>query len=215
MSENKRRLSQLDFDIITTAMNEFITRGIDNTDMKEIAKIVGISRTTLYRHFPNKDNLASYVTSYTLTYMQNLEINFTDDMNGYEKLSVCAYAYYDFYKKNPTITQYLAEYDLRFSDVAAPNTYVENIVFDDVVKTNKDAYTDPAEIFLEVINEGQKDGSIVNEQPARMICFTMLNAIKGMATSVVLRKDHLQNEQGYGIEMMDYFVELLLRSLKK
>ena len=52
-----RELTETDMHILKTARKMFIDQGIVKTQMKDLAKKLGCSRSTLYRHFPSKGDI--------------------------------------------------------------------------------------------------------------------------------------------------------------
>jgi len=55
LRERRRRATQAD--LVSTALGLFTERGFDVTTMDDIADAAGVSRRTLYRYFPRKDDL--------------------------------------------------------------------------------------------------------------------------------------------------------------
>ena len=230
---NALEITPLELHIIRVATAEFLQRGIDRVDMREIAQKAEISRTTLYRHFSCKEILASYVTMYTLQFCQKIELDFSPYSNGLEKLRAAVNELARIYAENPNMTKYIAQYDLIFTDDADMDSglhifFSENAYSEDTTLSSRDsvdagsdyfsmigdASANPIAIFERLIQEGQRDGSIRNDRSARFIGFTLINSLKSTAASVLLRKEHLKREQGFGSEMMDYFIDLLLRGLR-
>ncbi|ANU13341.1 TetR/AcrR family transcriptional regulator [Planococcus halocryophilus] len=52
--------------ILNGAQEMFMTRGFTNTSTAQLAKHIGMSKTTLYKHFPTKEALLEDALSYTL-----------------------------------------------------------------------------------------------------------------------------------------------------
>ena len=55
LRERRRRATQAD--LVSAALELFIERGFEATTMDDVADAAGVSRRTLYRHFPRKDDL--------------------------------------------------------------------------------------------------------------------------------------------------------------
>ncbi len=55
LRERRRRATQAD--LVSSALRLFIERGFDATTMEDVADAAGVSRRTLYRYFPRKDDL--------------------------------------------------------------------------------------------------------------------------------------------------------------
>ncbi|GED99860.1 putative transcriptional regulator, TetR family protein [Gordonia spumicola] len=51
--------------ILAAAAGEFAEVGVRRANMDEVARVAGVSRSTLYRRFPNKDNLLLAVANRT------------------------------------------------------------------------------------------------------------------------------------------------------
>lgn len=47
--------NSVEVEIIRAAKKCYLSDGISNTDMREIARVAGVARSTLYRYFTNKD----------------------------------------------------------------------------------------------------------------------------------------------------------------
>ena len=52
-----RRIAHTRQLILTSATEMFVTRGFNETTMEEVANAVGVSRRTLYRYFPTKEDI--------------------------------------------------------------------------------------------------------------------------------------------------------------
>lgn len=52
-----RRAAQTRAEIVDAALDLFATRGFDATSMEQVADAAGVSRRTIYRYFPIKDDL--------------------------------------------------------------------------------------------------------------------------------------------------------------
>ncbi|GAA5218284.1 TetR/AcrR family transcriptional regulator [Corallincola platygyrae] len=67
-------------DILSAAMELFKAKGFQGTTMQAIADAAGVSKRTLYRHFPNKDKLFSrLIGELSKQCIQNVTIRFKPD----------------------------------------------------------------------------------------------------------------------------------------
>src|ERR1700710_1853744 len=58
------RSAQAHTKVLNAAVELFSERGIDATSMDAIAETSGVSKATIYKHWPDKDNLCLEVLSY-------------------------------------------------------------------------------------------------------------------------------------------------------
>jgi len=150
--------------IIANAEHVFFEKGFSKTSISDICKAVNCSRTTLYSHFENKENiyLAVINNSFTcfLDYFITLKI---DGKNGLDKILGYAKGYIDFARKFPK--NYLMILDfytlLRSIDNKALQSDAAALLskcsFFPKVKKNAEI---PFTFLVAVIKEGQKDKSI-------------------------------------------------------
>jgi len=60
--------------ILATAQHAFSEAGYRNTDMRTIAKQAGIGKTTIYKHFPSKEELFLAIVESNLSYIRDLTV---------------------------------------------------------------------------------------------------------------------------------------------
>lgn len=152
--------------VIKTAQELFLQNGVQNTSINRIAKAAGLSATSLYRYFDNKDNIVfwtwkdSLLTFYdTLMPLYNARCH--NAKNGYEKFLICLDCHVEIYQKEPTWLEYTRE---MFTSVSTqPHRKEHNEARKESTKV--DAFWEfygreiPLPI-LKALQEGVEDGSI-------------------------------------------------------
>ena len=83
MSSQSRKEEKKRAEIIQATYQMCCTKGIDATEMSDIADSVDISRSTLYRYYNNKADLLKVVYQYNLDRILGLFPKWQDQMNGY------------------------------------------------------------------------------------------------------------------------------------
>lgn len=150
--------------IILRAENIFFEKGFARTSISDICKAANCSRTTLYSHFENKENiyLAVINNSYKsfLNYFINLKI---EEENGLNKLLRYAEGYIDYSKQYPkNYLMILDFYGLLKStnneDLQSDSDILlSKCSFFPEVKKNAEI---PSVFLVKIIEKGQEDGSI-------------------------------------------------------
>lgn len=98
--------------ILDAAEKIFITRGIDNATMDEVAEMAEFSKGTLYLYFKNKNELLHGLISRTLDMLYNNFKEASDkEEKGIEKISAIGHAYFDFFKKEPNHFSLMLHYE--------------------------------------------------------------------------------------------------------
>ena len=191
--------------IIEAAQELFFDAGYHGTDMGQIADIVGIDKRTIYRYFASKEALAFVIWRRVIAEI----VNFTDDSQGknaFEKLENLLYGYMAEAKKNRKIVRFIGEFDHIFSGdyphIEEADEFVQYIAH------SRDK-------IAEYIEEGLAEGSIKEDTDAGLTAHTVSSIMIAMSQRVIIRGDHLKQEQGYSEEMLDETVKLLLNAIKK
>ena len=191
--------------ILEVAQKVFLEKGYHAVEMKDIAQRAGIARSTLYRHFPSKDELAFYLSLYVLNCQHLFYDGPLHGATGWENTREMAIETVHHLAQHRSQVAYLAEFDLHFSGnypgIPASSYYVEFL-------------HSKEQPFARLIQQGLKDGSIRPLEDPGLTACTLVNALLAMAQRVLLREEHLRQEQGYGIEMIYYLIEQIMNSIK-
>lgn len=198
-------LSELDNKIISIAEEMFLKDGLFNVEMKDIAKVVGISRSTLYRHFENSLEIAFLIAKRYVYITSEPSVDFPPSINGYEKFRLATLALVDKMLANIHMVAFLSEFDLLYN---AKSPLTERAAEYD---SFNHAYRSP---LLSYYSEGVADGSIHDDGNGELIpraihhtCFAMTQRI-GLRESIYMREHHL------GIELILSAVKLQLEAIK-
>ena len=194
--------------VLKEAKKQFLQNGIANTQMKKIAEAVNIGRSTLYRYYAEKEQLAFLVTLQIFDEMisQVMVKAQNDSVSGMEQLRVFFEAYIDHLKANMNLLRYFAEFDHIFE-----KDYPQVSEAKEFVKAMNRFSVLPSQFILRGIN----DGSIKTEEDPMLLASVMLNAIMGTSVRVLPRSKHYKEEQGSSGEVIvNKTLELLLKAIK-
>ena len=150
--------------ILKAASDTFFSRGFYKIPVDDIASILQMSKKTIYKHFPTKENLVREVAYlFIKTHSSNIAEIINHDYNAVEKL---------FY-----IFQYLGNMlininDKWFSDIQsqAPEIWSEIEVFRSRFMTQN---------ISRIIEQGKKEKYIVNH-PSLIIINVFISSIRGI-----------------------------------
>lgn len=172
--------------IEAVARTLFTERGLFDTQMIDVAAAMGMSRTTLYRYYRDKLDLALAILR---VLMAEVHASWRDPGSG---VGVSARDRVGQYLKavwadssgplGPHL-RYLAEFDAFFSGSRIPEGFKEKM------EAALPAVGDPA--LLRLVTEGQVDGSIRPDLDPHLVMATLLNSVRGLQQRVVLRGDVL------------------------
>lgn len=194
--------------ILEEARSQFLEKGIAATQMKDIAAKIGISRSTLYRYYPQKEHLAFLITSQICDQLMNDSVSFElpEKACGYDKVESFCYHYIDNLLQNTALLSYLSDFDRLFEkdypDIPEAVSFLNSIQ-----KNNQ--------TLAAYLRQGQLDGSIVPYENANLLASVLINTFLSEAQRLFVRSDHFQREHGYsGYQIIHKTAELLLRTLK-
>src|SRR5512145_1680732 len=84
-------------EIFHASVHLFLSKGFNETSMREIAKAAGIGKSTLYDYFPSKDDiLLSFVEDELQTLTEKMKEIAGQKVGAQEKLRQMMFAYMDY-----------------------------------------------------------------------------------------------------------------------
>lgn len=159
--------------IIETARELLLKNGYRNISLRKIAREVGVSATSIYLHFENKDDLIHTLMEQAIDRLNDLlEKKANREKDPIQKLEDLAHAYVNFALNNPREYQII----FLFSSDEMSRYPVEKF------RKARRGY----ELVHAVLEEGVKQGLITEEQP-RLAAYTFWAQLHGVM-SVVLSK---------------------------
>jgi TetR/AcrR family fatty acid metabolism transcriptional regulator len=183
--------------ILASAIRIFGEKGFQNATIAEIAKDAGIGDATIYEYFRNKEDL---LLAIPVEITKGLIPLINDHMMGIKgalnKLRKFIWWWLNYVEKNPGYGSIV------LLELKTSKTYVSNEAY----QAARNFY----KIVLDIIREGQEEGSIkkeINIYLARSICV-------GAIEHIIIR--WLLKERKYSLtQYADELADLLIDSLKK
>jgi TetR/AcrR family transcriptional regulator of autoinduction and epiphytic fitness len=158
---------ELEAKMIEAAVQEFMAKGLDSGSMENIAKIAEVSKRTLYKYYPNKEEIFDAIIEKLL-------------------IAVCA-TILDSYSKSESIEKQLTKIiDYKAALMISPEYLnISRLVLCEVIKGRKFGpkhlerfYTSELH-FIKWIDAAKKDGKITSKQPSELIANQFHSIIKG------------------------------------
>lgn len=182
-------------DIIKVAQELFITKGLTETTMSDIADRVKISRRTLYRYYKTKEELAfqiEIILFQDFYHFQDQIFNLLEG-DGLQKIEQFFSKITNYINENSQIIKFSGEFDHYFRG-DYPYSELTN-QFKGMISTND-------ELLEKLIIEGIKDGTIRSDIEPRITALTMNNVLLSITQRVIIRGNHLTEEQKVDPRMM-------------
>jgi len=191
-------------DIINTAEKLFFEKGYENITMADIAKRTELARSTLYLYFKNKKEIYLAISIRGTEILNEMfKEYYNKGKTGIEKVKMLMTAFYDFYKEYPDY------YDVNWSsykisiDENSPNMEETN-------ELRKQGFS----LFLKALELGIEDKSIRSDlDPVKANLF-LASSIQNMLNLPPTISLHMQNNNLTHEELIDYTIDMLIRSLK-
>lgn len=199
-------LTALDHQIIDAASRHFLEEGIHNTDMKKLAQELGISRSTLYRHFTNSVQIAFYVVMDYLKLLVNDDPALYREMCGYQALCLYLHRLIDRLCKNLPMMRVIREFDTLYS--------VEQNVFIPPEEYSQYLQADQDMPCVKLFQKGVADGSILPQKDNTVAGLALVFTSLGLVERIMLREKTYIQEHGAAREIVDAAIEMELRAIK-
>ncbi len=194
--------------ILGTAWKLFMERGFFDTQMKDVAAATGLSRTSLYRYYADKNDLAMALAERIFQELGR-DTAWMDErkaagkpLTGLEAISL----YLKRHWLSPAFHDqfvFLAEFDAYFSGKRIPTDFKESI------RTSMRADGDRA--LEELFREALRDGSLRSDLDPHLAMATVLNAVRGLQQRLLLRGSALVEARPEELgrmpeELVDYLI---------
>lgn len=198
--------------ILKEAENLFRERGFFETQMKDVAARIGMSRNTVYRYFQDKSDLAISIIENILSersrqFADNIKYLISDrSLSGLEKLNrVIRRGWLD--RGEISDEKLMAEFDAYYSGERITSDMKEKFIH-----FEKDEWTGQ---IIKIIESGQADGSIRRDIDPHLAFVTILNGIRAINQRIILRGDVLvETIEGETDRMPSLLLDLLIDGLK-
>jgi Transcriptional regulator len=193
--------------ILSVALELFLNKGLYETQMTDVADAVGISRSSLYRYYRDKLDLASAILEQVFEdQAARLEKAMAEEEgSGLDRLR----AYLLFVCSSPSLRKqnlFIAEYDNFFSGERLTSEFRTTMF-----KTIRGR---PGKEVQDLIEAGQADGSIRSDLDSHLAMVTVFNAMRGFQQRILLRGKALVEVKKGELQAMPLtMVELLIDAL--
>jgi AcrR family transcriptional regulator len=171
--------------IVAVARALFTDKGLFDTQMLDVAAELGMSRTTLYRYFQDKLDLALAVMRILMTELQGSWVD-PGAGRGLTALQRAGRYLKDVWANEGPFAshlKFLAEFDAFFSGARIPEG------FRDKLAENFPKVGDP--LLWSLLNEAAADGSLRAGLDLHLTMTTLLNTVRGLQQRIALRGEVL------------------------
>lgn len=203
VQKDKRREEILDI-----TMKYFLTVGVDNTKMSDIAKEAKISRKTLYQYFSSKEKIALALELKVFRQYVDMQCKIGRNLkgNGYERLEQYFVSTEKFIKEYQHLIRFTGIFDYYFSGEYADEGFYDHFI--QIIDESKS-------VTREIIELGLADGSLKCDLDPLYLERTISDSILALAQRVTSRGNHLDEEHGIeSFKMIQCQMQLFLAALK-
>lgn len=210
-------------EIIEAAEKVFFSKGFEHSKMEDVAKEAGLSKGLLYFYFNGKEELHLAITYKAFEIVLKLHqssINHSNSKRGLEVVLKIVSDYMDFCKEHSQYQELILNHItlLRtMSRKALPKDAANRIKTSSYFLKIESISRNPADLVVQQIQKGQKDGSILIKEKAELIYLTLWAWVIGYT------KLNVAHEKGmtailYDVQQEDwknYILKLIEEMLKK
>jgi TetR/AcrR family fatty acid metabolism transcriptional regulator len=196
MPDGKRKGHKRSDQIVEAALRVFGEKGYHNTTVSEIAKAAGISETTLYKYFTDKEDILFSIPSKLILEWNEFMYRALLFIKGAEnRIRAIIYAYYLIYKENPAYSALVLQ-NLRNS---------ERFMNTESYELTRQA----ARKLLETIKEGISSGEFRQDVDPYLVRHILLGTIEH-----VFQRWHLLNRSYELPDFIDPLLEIVFSGIR-
>lgn len=186
--------------IISIASEMFLSEGIENVNIKDIANKADVGEATIYRYFSNKQTLVIHAAEKMAEKLHNDYFDLDDTTDGITMIEAFYNNFLKIYNDHPEYYRFISEFDV----IIQENSQLENYEY---------TLLPYMEVFLDAYEKGLIDKSIKMVDDIKLFYITTTHALMGLCKkltvdSVVLKQD------SYGKEEVEMLINIIIYSLK-
>lgn len=190
--------------IVDVATSLFLSEGIDNVTIKEIAEAADVGEMTIYRYFGKKQNIVAEAVLSLQEIVSNDYFALKEAKTGYEKLKVFYFSYLEVFKNKPEYFRFIREFDLLMMGED------ENVLkqYEKGIEGFKNA-------FIDAYNLGIKDKTVKTIDNIELFYFTTTHALIELCKKLSYKKGVLaQDKRIKKTDEIGCLINTILVSLK-
>lgn len=198
-----------DEEILARAETMFLSNGLIHVEMKDLAADLGISRSTLYRHFPGKLDLAFPLTEKYILMLNDIgEISASEKnsgpLTGAERFKQGINTFISRLIQHPKEVAFITSFDL---------LYHSGSLLTERAKAYDRFITGYRSSLHQLYQEGLKDGSLPADDAAEETVYCFQNMCLGIASRMVPREKVYLREHTFGTEIIYKAADLMFAGL--
>ena len=153
--------------IIQAATEEFLKKGLDAASMHNIAETAKVSKRTLYKYFPGKDELYNALVDELLDRVHDMyQFSYSPDISTKQQLEIIV---------NNKIDLTTSEFFLNMSRIVIGEMLKSRMLSEDQLARMNNSET----LFVEWIDEAKKNNKISSEMDSKFIADQFHSIMKG------------------------------------
>ena len=191
--------------IIDIAIKLFFKESMADIKIKDIANKAGIGEATFYRYFPNRTSLIAACATFFQDEVGRKYFLFENKGNGFDKLKLFYYRFYEIFKAHQEYYKFLSEFDAYCTRIDRKwlTQYSEQMEF------FRDSY-------ISIYNEGVADGSVREVEDINGFYFATTHALLSLCKKFafegnIIKQDELINKEAE----VKTIADICLYALKK
>lgn len=190
--------------ILLEAERHFIQKGIQSTQIKDIAEALNMSRRTVHRYFATKDELAFEIELVVLDQIQAYINRSTSDISGSALDRIHGYFNAIDIEVIRDQLRYTAEFDRYFQN-AYPSSELEHSLIERIDPTK--------DILYDILVDGIQDGSFRQDLSADQMYHFISQSFFSLFQRLILREQHLKYEHCEHVDFQELFKDIMLRGI--
>jgi AcrR family transcriptional regulator len=185
--------------ILDVAEDLFIQKGIEKVTIGEIAASSRLTRATIYKYFPNKEQIAQEIFKIvTKGWVERNEREVWNSQgNGYDRIEKFLTTHFTYMFQTPREARFVAEFNY---------LYAKEWPVETVAKLISETLGVERQHILDCIHRGQADGSLRTDVDPDLIMASIFNFNSGMLSRLGEMGGKIEGE--YGVDVRAIFTQI-------
>gem|GEM_PF-637751 len=175
--------------VLKAAEKLFIRNGIEGTLITDIAAESGMTRATIYKYFPNKQEIAWEILKTffeALRDFSELE-EWSEKWTGFERVEAFISSQFSFFWEDLDRARFMAQFDQIYAGKWDADRMV-NLLRDVLVERNR--------FLTRAVEDGRNDGSLRSNLNPELVSVAIINLFIGLERRLASMPEHVEAEYG-------------------